>query len=615
MADVSDPQIREIIEDVRSDATETNWCAIGYAGKAKLEYSGSGTGGHAELMEFLDDSKVHFCLLRMSDGDRESMRIKFVALTFVGENVGGMARGRVGVHTGSIRPLFGQCNIDLSADNVKECSEAIIRKKLKVAGGADYDTGANAGGYKSNASEIRRKALAAYSAKEKEGNIKKVTYVTSALPATTPVDLSGRKMVANASDARKNTKDTILDTDKFKGKATTASSKTAMEFEDSECMLAHSHVNSIAMPTKDLTRSKACDTDPVCTRMKVANEYNCCVTAEPQVPVQTSALFYCACLHACMHCLLAARSRKPTLSNKPKLARKPSVGSKPKPAATKLKPATSKPAEAPAVAKQEEPKGEVKPAKTEPEPEPATAPVPTEDADKDAEAPSETETGSANQAEEAGVGERKWSMAEGPIVEDPEERRRLRAEARKARREEAAAKAKEEARAIKVAAMGSPLTRRRAQPAGDDKADNADNADKPVETEPEPEEVDVDQVQAEPEPEPEPEPVVEAKTEVVEAEKKAAKKKKHSLFDDEDEDEDDLFASKPRTTTAAPAKKGASLFDDDDDEDLALNGETSTDEGTVEISVAKLRAFLKSQGLVKDGKTYAVEDLVALIDA
>eukprot|EP00730_Choanoeca_flexa_P002981 TRINITY_DN11251_c0_g1_i3.p1 TRINITY_DN11251_c0_g1~~TRINITY_DN11251_c0_g1_i3.p1 ORF type:complete len:543 (+),score=197.74 TRINITY_DN11251_c0_g1_i3:85-1713(+) len=542
MADVSDPQIREIIEDVRSDATETNWCAIGYAGKAKLEYSGSGTGGHAELMEFLDDSKVHFCLLRMSDGDRESMRIKFVALTFVGENVGGMARGRVGVHTGSIRPLFGQCNIDLSADNVKECSEAIIRKKLKVAGGADYDTGANAGGYKSNASEIRRKALAAYSAKEKEGNIKKVTYVTSALPATTPVDLSGRKMVANASDARKNTKDTILDTDKFKGKATTASSKTAMEFEDT-------------------------------------------------------------------------RSRKPTLSNKPKLARKPSVGSKPKPAATKLKPATSKPAEAPAVAKQEEPKGEVKPAKTEPEPEPATAPVPTEDADKDAEAPSETETGSANQAEEAGVGERKWSMAEGPIVEDPEERRRLRAEARKARREEAAAKAKEEARAIKVAAMGSPLTRRRAQPAGDDKADNADNADKPVETEPEPEEVDVDQVQAEPEPEPEPEPVVEAKTEVVEAEKKAAKKKKHSLFDDEDEDEDDLFASKPRTTTAAPAKKGASLFDDDDDEDLALNGETSTDEGTVEISVAKLRAFLKSQGLVKDGKTYAVEDLVALIDA
>lgn len=167
----------------------------------------------------------------------------------------------------------GQCNIDLSADNVKECSEAIIRKKLKVriatvplfrdlvlpltsrdatrcpllltsffpthqvAGGADYDTGANAAGYKSNAGEIRRKAMEAYGKKEKEGNItsvratrlrtqqlrdvacllacllalfpcrltigRQVRYVTSALPATTPVDLNGRKMVAPPTEARR----------------------------------------------------------------------------------------------------------------------------------------------------------------------------------------------------------------------------------------------------------------------------------------------------------------------------------------------------------------------------------------------------------------------------
>jgi len=94
----------------------------------------------------------------------------------------------------------------------------------KVAGGADYDTGANASGYKSNAGEIRRKAMAAYGKKEKEGNITKVrcrgcldfalvtchvchvcqvTYVTSALPATTPVDLSGRAMVASAAEAQR----------------------------------------------------------------------------------------------------------------------------------------------------------------------------------------------------------------------------------------------------------------------------------------------------------------------------------------------------------------------------------------------------------------------------
>ena len=58
-----------------------------------------------------------------------------------------------------------QCNVDLSADNHKECSEAIISKKLKVAGGADYDTGSNASGYKSSAGTLRAKALATYQAK------------------------------------------------------------------------------------------------------------------------------------------------------------------------------------------------------------------------------------------------------------------------------------------------------------------------------------------------------------------------------------------------------------------------------------------------------------------
>lgn len=70
--------------------------------------------------------------MRLLDGDQESQRVKFVALTFVGEDVGGMRRARVGVHTGSIRPLLGQCNVDLTADNKRECTEAIIRKKLKV---------------------------------------------------------------------------------------------------------------------------------------------------------------------------------------------------------------------------------------------------------------------------------------------------------------------------------------------------------------------------------------------------------------------------------------------------------------------------------------------------
>ena len=58
MADVSDPAIREAVSEVRDDSSETNWVAIGYKGKAELCVAGTGTGGHAELMEFLTDDKV-----------------------------------------------------------------------------------------------------------------------------------------------------------------------------------------------------------------------------------------------------------------------------------------------------------------------------------------------------------------------------------------------------------------------------------------------------------------------------------------------------------------------------------------------------------------------------
>lgn len=51
-------------------------------------------------------------------------------------------------------------NVEIQADNHSECSVELLKKKLKVAGGADYDTGSNAGGYRSQAKSIRQKSLA-----------------------------------------------------------------------------------------------------------------------------------------------------------------------------------------------------------------------------------------------------------------------------------------------------------------------------------------------------------------------------------------------------------------------------------------------------------------------
>ena len=59
---------------------------------------------HSHALVFFDRL---YCLLRLIDGDQESRRVKFIGLTFVGEDVGGMQRGRVAAHKGSIFALCG----------------------------------------------------------------------------------------------------------------------------------------------------------------------------------------------------------------------------------------------------------------------------------------------------------------------------------------------------------------------------------------------------------------------------------------------------------------------------------------------------------------------------
>jgi hypothetical protein len=67
--------------------------------------------GHAEVTSIMTPDQSLFVLLRLADGDRESMRTKFVLITFVGSEVGGLARARVGTHMSSIKPLLGVCDV------------------------------------------------------------------------------------------------------------------------------------------------------------------------------------------------------------------------------------------------------------------------------------------------------------------------------------------------------------------------------------------------------------------------------------------------------------------------------------------------------------------------
>ena len=76
--DLSDPALAAAVADVRDDKTDTAWCQFGYENKAKIVLSEKGTGGVDELLDAMDDSQVSYALLRLTTGDQESKRIKFM---------------------------------------------------------------------------------------------------------------------------------------------------------------------------------------------------------------------------------------------------------------------------------------------------------------------------------------------------------------------------------------------------------------------------------------------------------------------------------------------------------------------------------------------------------
>ena len=195
--DLSDPELQRAIACVRSDVDPSTYCVFGYEGKAKIVLKELSSDNVYTAIDKMDDDAVSFALLRITGTrDQESKTVKFVFICFVGPNVGGMVRGRVGSHKGDVKAMVGQSHVDIQTDDKSEISEAAITDRLKKASGANYDLGSNAGGaYESNAAGIGKSAAAKYKELEKQSNIGPVVFDKGpAKPKdyVTPVDLGGR---------------------------------------------------------------------------------------------------------------------------------------------------------------------------------------------------------------------------------------------------------------------------------------------------------------------------------------------------------------------------------------------------------------------------------------
>lgn len=144
MAGANSPEILEAYDKIRSDKDETNWLLISYAAGAgnKLVLTATGTGGIAELADRLEETEVQYAYVRVEyANDAESKRIKFCFVAWIGENAKVMRKARASLEAGEVKKVLSHYSIQVDANEKSDLDEAEVVKRLRKAGGADYNGG------------------------------------------------------------------------------------------------------------------------------------------------------------------------------------------------------------------------------------------------------------------------------------------------------------------------------------------------------------------------------------------------------------------------------------------------------------------------------------------
>ena len=139
MVDVSDPAIAQAYSDVRKDTVDTTYAIFGYASNTKIGVQNTGTGGWDEFIGHFKDDEAQFGFIRVTTGDNESKRVKFIFVSWVGETVGPLKRAKVSVHKASVKEIVRDYAAEIHAENRDELDEELAMAKVKKAGGANYE--------------------------------------------------------------------------------------------------------------------------------------------------------------------------------------------------------------------------------------------------------------------------------------------------------------------------------------------------------------------------------------------------------------------------------------------------------------------------------------------
>lgn len=111
---------------------------LGYTSGDKLGVQASGEGGISELVPHLKDNECQYAYVRITTGDQESKRAKFVFISWTGESAGIMRKAKVSVHKANVKSVFRDFAVELQAADADDLEESKVHAIVVKAGGANY---------------------------------------------------------------------------------------------------------------------------------------------------------------------------------------------------------------------------------------------------------------------------------------------------------------------------------------------------------------------------------------------------------------------------------------------------------------------------------------------
>jgi hypothetical protein len=93
------------------------------------------------LIEHLKEDERIYGYFKVTWGDDEAKREKFIFLTWVGERVPPLKKARVSTDKAFVKQVVKDFATEVFANKIDELDEGDIVKKVKIASGADYGSG------------------------------------------------------------------------------------------------------------------------------------------------------------------------------------------------------------------------------------------------------------------------------------------------------------------------------------------------------------------------------------------------------------------------------------------------------------------------------------------